>query len=279
MSTLKSYELSSGQVVNLDKSEVSFSQNVKEEDKDMIRTRMGVKTVASHTRYLGLPVIFGRSKKEVFSLVIERVWKKIKGWKEQFLSRAGKEVLIKAVAQAIPTYVMSCYKLPEAICNEIEVMLAKFWWGSGGGDRKVHWMSWEKLSKPKGSRGMGFRGISEFNKSLLGKQYWRLLDCENSLMNRVMKGRYFPRTAVDKSCSGYAPSYAWRSILSAQDLVHKGARWRIGNGAQVKVFEDRWLPSNQGFKVKSQRRYLAEDCTVSDLIDEDLKTWRRELVF
>ncbi|XP_058746012.1 uncharacterized protein LOC131618873 [Vicia villosa] len=99
-------------VVNLDKSEVSFSQNVCEEDKDMIRARMGVKAVTNHKRYLGLPVIFGRSKKEIFSLVVERFWKKIKGWKEQFLSRARKEVLIKAAAQAIPTYVMNCYKLP-----------------------------------------------------------------------------------------------------------------------------------------------------------------------
>lgn len=205
-------------------SEVSFSQNVREEDRAIICARMGVKTVAYHTRYLGFPLIFGRSKKEVFSLVLERVWKKIKGWKEQFLSRAEKEVLIKAVAQAIPTYVMSCYKIPEAICNKIEAMLAKFWWGSRNRERKVHWMSWEKMSRSKGSGGLGFHGCSELNKSLLGKEYWRLMDCEDSLVVRVLKGRYFPRSSVDKSCSGYAPSYAGRSILSAQDLIHNGAR-------------------------------------------------------
>jgi hypothetical protein len=57
--------------------------------------------------------VFGRSKKDVFSFVQERVWKKVKGWKEKFLSRAGKETLIKAVAQAIPNYIMSCYKVPK----------------------------------------------------------------------------------------------------------------------------------------------------------------------
>jgi len=81
--------------------------------KEMICNKMNVKTMMSHTRYLGLPVVFGRSKKEFFSFVIDRVWKKLKGWKERYLSRAGKEVLIKAVAQAIPSYIMSCYKLPE----------------------------------------------------------------------------------------------------------------------------------------------------------------------
>lgn len=110
MATLKTNELASGQVVNLDKSKVSFSQNVYKEDKSMIQDRMGVKTISNHSKYLGLPVIFGRSKKEVFIMVVERVWKKIKGWKEKFLSRAGKEVLVKVVAQAIPTYIKSYIK-------------------------------------------------------------------------------------------------------------------------------------------------------------------------
>lgn len=103
--------------------------------------------------------------------MVERVCKNIKGWKEHFLSRAGKEVMIKVMAQAIPTYVMSWYTMPEAVCQEIESMLAKFWWGSKNGERKVHWLSWEKMSKSKSLGGMGFRGISEFSTSLLGKQY------------------------------------------------------------------------------------------------------------
>jgi hypothetical protein len=80
-----------------------------ENEKIMICNKIGVKIVTFHSKYLGLPVVFGRSKKEVFSFVKDRVWKKIKGWKEKCLSRAGKETLIKAVAQAIPKYIMSCY--------------------------------------------------------------------------------------------------------------------------------------------------------------------------
>jgi hypothetical protein len=86
---------------------------VPNQDKEMICQQIDIKTVTSHSRYLGLPVVFGRSKKDVFSFVQERVWKKVKGWKEKFLSRAGKETLIKAVAQAIPNYIMSCYKVPK----------------------------------------------------------------------------------------------------------------------------------------------------------------------
>jgi hypothetical protein len=86
-------------------------------------------------------VIFGRSKKEVFAFVQDRIWKKIKGWKEKCLSKAGKETLIKAVAQAIPSYIMSCYKIPEGCCANIESMLSNFWWGSSEHKKKIHWMS------------------------------------------------------------------------------------------------------------------------------------------
>jgi hypothetical protein len=96
----------------------------------MICNKIGVKVVTSHAKYLGLPVLFGRSKKEIFSFVKDRVWKKIKGWKEKCLSRASKGTLIKAVAQAIPNYIMSCYKIPVGCCKDIEGMLAKFWWGT-----------------------------------------------------------------------------------------------------------------------------------------------------
>ena len=70
----------------------------------------------------------------------ERVWKKLKGWKEKTLSQAGREVLIKAVVQAIPTYVMSCYKLPKTLCEDIQALIRNFWWGQRGSEKKLCWM-------------------------------------------------------------------------------------------------------------------------------------------
>jgi hypothetical protein len=126
MMVLDKYQQASGQVVNLDKSEASFSRNVPNEVINAICELMNVKAVEAQSRYLGFPVPFGRSKKIIFAGVMDRVWKKLKGWKEKFLSQAGKETLIKAVAQAIPNYILSCYKLPEGCCHDIDAMLAKF---------------------------------------------------------------------------------------------------------------------------------------------------------
>lgn len=74
MNALARYQATSGQMVSLEKTEASFSRNVPECIIEMIHNIMGVKTIQSHSKYLGLPVLLGRSKKEV--------WKKLKGWKE-----------------------------------------------------------------------------------------------------------------------------------------------------------------------------------------------------
>ena len=59
----------------------------------------------------------------------EKIAKKMFGWKEKMLSIGGREILRKAVAQAIPTYTMSYFLLPKGLCDEIEGMMRRFWWG------------------------------------------------------------------------------------------------------------------------------------------------------
>ena len=82
-----------------------------------------------HTKYLGLPSMIGWSKKLIFAEIKEKVYKKLAGWKGKFLSLGGKEILIKAVAQAIPSYTMSCFLLPKSLCEDLEREMRSFWWG------------------------------------------------------------------------------------------------------------------------------------------------------
>ena len=107
---------------------------------------LGVPITQRYEQYLGLPSLVGWAKKISFSLIKERIWKKLKGWKEKLLSQVGREILIKAVIQAIPTYTMSCFRLLKGLIKEIESLIRKFWWGYRGEQRKIHWVSWEKLS-------------------------------------------------------------------------------------------------------------------------------------
>ena len=101
---LSLYENCSGQLVNKEKSSVMFSKNTSEEIKSAFVLSLDLAAETQNEKYLGLPVFIGNSKVKTFSYLKDRVWKRIRGWKEKLLSKAGKEVLIKAVAQAIPSY-------------------------------------------------------------------------------------------------------------------------------------------------------------------------------
>ena len=94
-----------------------------------IKTAFGVPVVQQYEKYLGLPSFIGRRKKESFDNIKQRVWKKLQGWEGKLLSQAGREILIKAVAQALPTYAMLCFKLPIELCHEIETLVKKNWGG------------------------------------------------------------------------------------------------------------------------------------------------------
>ena len=64
---------------------------------------LGVSALRQYEEYLGLPTLVGRNKKASFDHLKQRVWKKLQGWEGKLLSQFGREVLIKAVIQAIPT--------------------------------------------------------------------------------------------------------------------------------------------------------------------------------
>ena len=87
---------------------------------------LGVKVVERFESYLGLLTLVGRAKYQTFSYLKDRVWKKLQGWKGMMSSRARKEVLIKVVIQAIPTYTMGVFLLPAKLCEELNVLCAKF---------------------------------------------------------------------------------------------------------------------------------------------------------
>ena len=123
-----------------EKTALFFSRNMPLAKKFDILAMFGTLPTTQFEKYLDLPHIMGRSKCHAFNDIKERIWKRLQGWKEKFLSQVGREILIKAVVQAIPTYAMSCFKFPIGLCAKMCSMTNRFWWGQRGGEWKIHWV-------------------------------------------------------------------------------------------------------------------------------------------
>ena len=87
---------------------------------------LNVHNESLNERYLGMPTDVGQSKNGVFKYLRDRVWEKVKGWMQKLLSAAGKEILIKSVAQAIPVFSMACFRLPRGLCDNITSIIRQF---------------------------------------------------------------------------------------------------------------------------------------------------------
>ena len=135
---IETYEKDSGQKLNTEKTTLFFSKNVPDCSKPSIKNLLGVPEIREYESYLGLPAVVGKNKHASLNYIKDRVWSKLQGWKEKLLSQAGKEVLLKAVVQAIPTFAISCFRLPIGLCQDIEMLIRKFWWGQMGERRKIH---------------------------------------------------------------------------------------------------------------------------------------------
>ena len=166
-----------GQAINLNKSKTFYSSNDDDARQNTILDILGVHTRIGTGKYLDIPSIIVRNRKDTFSFIKNKVWKKINSGK--FLSKVGCKVMSKAVLQDILTYVMRAYLLPKLFTVDLECMLNFYWWGTNG--KGVKWMRQEKLTVQKELGGMNFRDLFDFNLALLGKQGWRFISLRSQI--------------------------------------------------------------------------------------------------
>ncbi|CAJ2665968.1 unnamed protein product [Trifolium pratense] len=174
------------------------------------------------------------------------MWRKINSWRGRALCKAGKDVMIKSVLQAIPSYIMSIYLIPDSIINDIERMLNSFWWGGGTNNKGIRWLAWDKLARPKADGGLGFRNFHAFNMAMVAKQAWNFMSKPNTLVARIYK-----------------------------------ARWKIGDGSRINIMSEPWLrgEDNPWMQAPQNHTSVAESIIRIPLLEEvteDCLLWQFE---
>lgn len=184
---LNMYTNASGQMINTTKSGLIGGRFISHQVKLRLAGILSIQVWDNPGKYLGLPVEWSRKKINDLEWIREKVLGKIEGWKECLLNQEGKEVLIKAVIQAIPIYAMALVRLPKKFCRELCSRVARFWWSGYGKSRGIHWRKWEVLAQSKMEGGMGFKDFNHLNSAMLAKQAWRVLTNPNALWVSVFE--------------------------------------------------------------------------------------------
>ena len=76
--------------------------------------------------YLGIPECLGGSKTKIFGFLQERMHTKVNGCTVIYLTKGGKEVLIKSVETAMLSHAMSCFCLLEATTSKLTTIVSQF---------------------------------------------------------------------------------------------------------------------------------------------------------
>ena len=170
-----------GQTVSEAKSRVYFSPNVDRDTRESLCDILGFASTPNLGKYLGIPINRPRSSSQNYNFILDRVKQKLVDWKANMLSLAGQSVLIQASLATIPAYVMQCTHLLGKILEGIDWVNRNFLWGSSEVAKKIHWVGWQKVTKPKDEGGLGLQTMKGRNISLLAKLNWRLFTEKEAL--------------------------------------------------------------------------------------------------
>lgn len=277
-SLLSTYETVSGQLINKQKSSIFFSKRTTQETRNLMKATLGIVKEGGMGKYLGFPELFGRRKKDLFASIVDRIQQRAASWSSKFLSTAGKMIMVKSVLSPMSSHTMSCFKLPQSICLNIQSTLTRFWWDSEPGKKKVSWISWDKMAKPKRKRGLGFKDVFSFNDALLAKIGWRILKNPTCLLARCLLGKYCKNTSFLDCKVSPSSSHGWRSVLIGRDLLSKQLGWMVGTGESISVWEDSWLSNCEQLKPYGPAPEHLQHLKVSNLLKQGTCEWDLEKV-
>ncbi|KAK6145708.1 hypothetical protein DH2020_022528 [Rehmannia glutinosa] len=178
---LRNFELVSDLKVNFGKS-CLFTVNVRHGDATQMAQILNCKMGSLPFIYLGLPIGANPRKRNTWKPVIDTLHRRRNRWENKHLLFGGIIVLIKAVLSSLPIYYLSPMRALKNILKDIERIQRKFLWG-GKRDKgcKISWVKWDLVCKAKKEGGLGVRDLDTFNRALLGKWGWRLVNNNNQL--------------------------------------------------------------------------------------------------
>lgn len=274
--TLDCFCEESGQLVSAHKSKIFVSPNTPPSLGRNLSSICGFSLTKDLGMYLGVPLIHSKVSKRNYQYIIERLSKKLVGWKADSLNLMGRATLVKYVTSTIPYYTMLTTALPTSITNQIDKINRNFLWGDKANRRKVHLVNWSNVCKHKKCGGLGIRKVGLSNVALLSKLGWRISSENKPLWIQVLKKKYLKNHNLRNWPTNKKASHTWRSIIKVRDFTVSNIKWIVGDGNAISFWHDWWC----GDTSLAENGYVAplgEQVRVKEYINED-NTWNTQLI-
>lgn len=122
--------------------------------------------------------------------MIQKIKKRVSKWSSFKISIGGRLTLINSILSSLPVFLLSVFRAPKKILNDIVKLQRSFLLGGGERDKSISWVKWSEICYPKNFGGLGVKDLESFNLALLGKWLWRALGKRDSLWVKVITSRW-----------------------------------------------------------------------------------------
>ena len=140
--------------------------------------------------YLGLPLGASFKAFSIWNPILEKVERRLAGWKKLYLSKGGRLTLLKSTLSSLLTYYLSLFTIPKHVAARNEKLQRNFLWGGLGDGFKHHLVGWDTVCSPLAHGGLGVRKVEVFNRVLLGKWLWKFGREETHIWRRVIVAKH-----------------------------------------------------------------------------------------
>jgi len=170
-------------------------------------------------KYLGVPLHFNKLRREDLQPIVDKILKRIAGWKGRLLSYAGRLTLLKSCLASIPIYLLSIIKFPKWAIDLINSHMSHFLWNNTEDKHKYHLANWQLVSQKKDMGGLGVPDLRSLNIALLSSWIFRYHMNSNSIWTKLVDFKYNTNKPNIFCCSNLGVSPFWKGLSGRCKLL------------------------------------------------------------
>ncbi|XP_062114038.1 uncharacterized protein LOC133825058 [Humulus lupulus] len=223
----------SGLQLNFMKSMIYFG-GVPLEDKKGICQLLNLTEGSFPLHYLGVPLRPTKWKHSDCDIIIQKIRTKLFSWSSKHLSYAGRLLLIQYVLFGLCNFWMNVFILPQSIIKEVDKLCRQFLWGTSGTRSKLHFASWQQVCRPKAFGGLGLREGSSWNRALLAKYIWAVMNKHDSLWVKWVQHVYLKGADFWSYGLKLDTSWYWRKLFHLRNKFSKAEVMAAGCSGKFK---------------------------------------------